>query len=86
MGMSYKCPLCDGKGKNPFAPEGALTDECIACDGKGIVWGPADSYITRIPPWEPYGSPWYEGPWYGPVTTTVAPNTWCDNEPVFGRN
>ena len=45
----HKCPLCDGKGKdtNRLVMDGVKepstinmkNPDCIACEGKGIVWG-----------------------------------------------
>ena len=83
----YKCPVCEGTGKvdgtNTYGAEEGIcsefrTEDCRACDGKGIVWEPKDNdihpYIPKLPTTCPFTCP-YLNP-YPPYKFTY--NDWSE--------
>lgn len=79
----FKCPVCEGSGKNK-------KDECRPCRGEGIVWGPKanDTEPVKMVPYPvPYPQPYpvYPSPPQWPTWPTPRPY-WIVSDPVWGTS
>ena len=71
----YLCPLCLGRGVDPFAAQQQQTTAgpppCPACHGARILWGSDFSMPETIP--SPAPIPWSPWPWGGPTLSGAGP-------------